>query len=54
MAIDEDCLKAVFAVSGPTHEISIIKRHNNKLEYFERLEEMEEEIGQIELELNFQ
>ena len=53
VTIDEDGLKAVFAVFGPIHEISIIKRHKNKLEYFERLEEMEEEIRQIELELKF-
>jgi hypothetical protein len=53
VTIDEHNLKAVFAIFGPIHEISIIKRHKNKLQYFERLEEMEEEIRQIELELRF-
>ena len=38
-------------VYGPVFEVSVVRRHKDKLQYFEDLDELEERIREQELEL---
>lgn len=46
---NESELKSFFSAFGPVYEVSLVRRYKNKLEYFEDLDELEEEIKEEEL-----
>ena len=49
--VNEEELTRFMEVYGPVYEVSLARRHNNQLQYFEELDEIEERIREQELEL---
>lgn len=47
--IKEDDLEYFFASFGPIYEVSLVREFENKLSYFEDLDNLEEEIKEEEL-----
>ena len=50
--VDQRDLEQFFTTFGPVYEVSVVRNYQNKLPFFEDLDELEEEIKEEELELS--
>ena len=50
--VDQRDLEQFFTAFGPVYEVSVVRNYQNKLPFFEDLDELEEEIKEEELELS--
>jgi hypothetical protein len=49
--VREDDLVKFFTSYGPVYEVSLARNYDNKLSYFEEIDELQEEIKELELEM---
>ncbi len=50
--VDQRDLERFFSAFGPVFEVSVVRNYENRLSYFQELDELEEEIKEEELELS--